>query len=593
VNCGTIGKRKNLESCPMLENRYWRNYELRKHVKVVEGKFAPTLVLKNATYLNMYVNQWLTANIWVYNERIIYVGDKLPDQSTEIIDCKGKFVVPGYMEPHAHPFQLYNPEVLAIHAAKFGTTTLVNDNLSWLFLLDKKKAFSIMSDFNKLPISMFWWSRFDPQTALLNEESLFNTEDMLDWLAHPSVIQGGELTGWPSLLNGDDRLLYWMQQAKRKGKPIEGHLPGASEITLTKLKLLGVSADHESISGEDVLKRLRLGYQVGLRYSSIRPDLPKVLEELIEAGLTNFDQLTMTTDGGTPGFYENGLMNVCIDIAIQKGIPIEEAYRMASFNVAKHFHLDEHLGCIAPGRIANINILQRKDNPHPESVLAKGKWIVRDGNVHELPSYISWEKYHVKPLQVDWDLGINDLQFSTPIGLDMVNDVIIKPYAIQTDITVEKLPEERDDAFLLLLDKNGKWRVNTTIRGFTKNLGALASSFSQTGDFIFVGKNKQDILLAWKRLKELGGGIVLVHEGEIISELPLRLAGKMFAGNMDELIVKEQELRGKLQEFGYQFNDPVYSILFLSSTHLPYIRITQEGIMDIKKREVLFPATMR
>ncbi|WP_047983120.1 adenine deaminase C-terminal domain-containing protein [Ornithinibacillus californiensis] len=577
----------------MLENGHWRNFELRKHVKVVEGEIAPSLVLKNVTYLNMYINQWLTANIWVYNERIVYVGDKLPKQKTEVIDCAGKYVVPGYMEPHAHPFQLYNPEILAKHAAKFGTTTLVNDNLSWLFLLDKKKAFSIISEFNKLPISMFWWCRLDPQTALLDEEELFNTEDILDWLSHPSVIQGGELTGWPGLLSGDDRLLYWIQEAKRKGMPVEGHLPGASENTLTKLKLLGVSADHESISGADVINRLKLGYQVGLRYSSIRPDLPELLDEILEAGLTDFNSLTMTTDGGTPGFYENGLMNVCIDIAIKKGVPVEDAYRMATFNVAKHFHLEEQLGCIAPGRIANINILQAKDNPHPESVLAKGKWIVFKGNVQELPSYINWEKYNIKPMRFDWDLKMSDLQFSIPIGLEMVNDVIIKPYAIQTDITLEKLPENREDAFLLLFDKKGEWRVNTTIRGFTKSLGGLASSFSQTGDLIFIGKNKQDMLLAWKRLKELGGGIVVVQDGEVVAELPLSLSGKMYAGTMDELIEKEKQLKEKLLDYGYQFNDPIYSILFLSSTHLPYIRITQEGIMDIKKREVLFPATMR
>lgn len=577
----------------MLENGHWRNFELRKHVKVVEGKIAPTLVLKNATYLNMYLNQWLTANIWIYNERIIYVGDKLPEQAKEVVDCKGKYVVPGYMEPHAHPFQLYNPEVLAKHAAKFGTTTLVNDNLSWLFLLEKKKAFSILREFDKLPVSMYWWSRFDPQTAMLEEDQLFNTEDMLDWLNHPSVLQGGELTGWPSLLNGDDRLLYWIQEMKRKGKRVEGHLPGASENTLTKMKLLGISADHESISGEDVINRLKLGYQVGLRYSSIRPDLPQLLEEIINAGLTSFEQLTMTTDGATPGFYENGLMNVCIEIAIQQGVPIEDAYRMASFNVAKHFHLEEQLGCIAPGRIANINILQAKDIPHPESVLAKGKWIVRENVEQELPSYINWEKYKIKPLQFEWDMDLRDLQFSIPIGLDMINDVIIKPYPIQTDITVNELPEYRDDAFLLLLDKKGQWRVNTTIRGFTKSLGGLVSSFSQTGDLIFIGKNKQDMLLAWKRLKELGGGIVLVQEGKVVAELPLLLGGRMFAGSMDDLIEKEKELKAKLLEFGYQFHDPIYSILFLSSTHLPYIRITQEGIMDIKKREVLFPATMR
>ncbi len=218
---------------------------------------------------------------------------------------------------------------------------------------------------------------------------------------------------------------------------------------------------------------------------------------------------------------------------------------------------------------------------------------MKDEVVQEFPSTINWENYNLKPLEFDWDMNMSDLQFSIPIGLDMVNDVIMKPYAIQTDISVDKLPEDRDDAFLLLLDKKGEWRVNTTIRGFTKNLGGLASSFSQTGDLVFVGKNKPDMLLAWKRLKELGGGIVLVHEGEIIVEIPLQLSGKMFAGNMEELIRIEKELKDTLQQFGYSFQDPIYSILFLSSTHLPYIRITQAGIIDIKKREVLFPATMR
>ncbi|SET39411.1 Adenine deaminase [Oceanobacillus limi] len=579
----------------MLDNGQWRNYILRKHVKVVDGEIAPTRLLKNTTYLNVFTKRWLSAHIWIYKDRIVYVGEKLPriDSDTEVIDCKGKFLVPGYMEPHAHPFQLYNPEELANHAAKFGTTTLINDNITWLFLLNKKKAFSILEDFNKHPVSMYWWSRYDPQTALKDEGKLFNTRDMLDWLSHPSVMQGGELTAWPNLLHGDDRLLYWIQETKRQGKPVEGHLPGASESTLTKMKLLGVSADHESLSGEDVMQRLQLGYQVALRYSSIRPDLPDLLDDLLKAELATFDNLTMTTDGGTPGFYKKGLMNVCVEIAIEKGVPIIEAYRMVTYNVAKHFHLDEQLGSIAPGRLANINILQEADNPHPESVLAKGNWIVKDGVEQEIPSVIDWEQFDIKPLSFESELTMGDLQFSIPIGLEMINDVIMKPYAIETDITPDVLPGNRQDAFLVLLDRNGNWRVNTTIKGFTNGLGALASSFSQTGDLVLIGKSKHDMLLAWKRMKELGGGIVIVHQGEILLEIPLALSGKMFYGSMDDLITKETQLKGILRTFGYPFQDPIYSILFLSSTHLPYTRITQEGIIDVKKREVLFPATMR
>lgn len=580
----------------MVENgHYWRNRELRKHVAVVDSKVAPSLVLKNSTYLNTFTRQWLKANIWISDDRIVYVGDKLPEKESkaEIIDCEDYYLVPGYIEPHAHPFQLYNPEELANHAAKFGTTTLINDNLVWHFLLGKKKAFSLLKEFNKLPVSMYWWARFDSQTALQSEESYFNSEEVLDWLSHHAVIQGGELTSWPSLLAGDDRLLYWMQEAKRRGKPVEGHLPGASEMTLTKMKLLGVSADHESITGKEAIKRLQLGYQVGLRHSSIRPDLPKLLDEMLAENVVSFENVTMTTDGATPAFYERGMMNLCLEIAIEKGVPLVEAYRMASYNVAKHYGLAEQLGSIAPGRIAHINFLQAKENPHPVRVLAKGQWVKRDDVKQDAKSRIDWKEYDIEPLELDWELNMSDLQFSVPIGLDMVNDVIMKPYPIETDVTLDVLPENCKDAFLLLIDRNGEWRVNTTLRGFTNRLGAIISSYSTTGDIVCIGKNKQDMLLAGKRLKEIGGGIVLVHQGEILFELPLTLSGMMFDGAMEELIEKEKQLKAYLEEFGYEFGDPVYSILFLSATHLPYIRITQQGIIDVKKREVLFPSIMR
>ncbi|MEW9676327.1 adenine deaminase C-terminal domain-containing protein [Lentibacillus sp. L22] len=580
----------------MLENGYyWRNREMRKHVAVIEGKVAPNLVLTNATYLNTFTKQWLQANIWILDDRIVYVGEKLPEKQTktEIIDCSDYYLVPGYIEPHAHPFQLYSPDKLANHVAKFGTTTLINDNLMWNFLLDKKKAFSLLDEFNKLPVSMYWWARFDSQTALQDEEVFFNSEDVLDWLSHPAVIQGGELTSWPNLLAGDDRLLYWIQEANRNGKPVEGHFPGASEKTLTKMKLLGVAADHEAMTGAEAINRLQLGFQVGLRHSSIRPDLPRLLEEMLAENIPSFEHVTMTTDGATPAFYENGMMNVCLEIAIQKGVAPEEAYSMVSHNVAMHYRLTDELGCIAPGRLAHINILAKKDNPHPVGVLAKGQWIRRKSDGETIAPRFDWEKYNVGPLNLDWNLQMSDLQFSIPIGLDMVNDVIIKPYAIETDVTLDTIPDRCNDSFLLLIDRNGKWRVNTALRGFTNKLGAIVSSYSTTGDIVCIGKSKQDMLTAWNRLKKIGGGIVLVHQGEILFELPLALGGIMFDGKMEDLIEKEKQLKKHLKEFGYPYDDPVYSILFLSATHLPYIRITQRGIVDVKKREVLFPAIMR
>lgn len=419
----------------------WRNRELRQHVNVIDGTVAPSTILTNATYLNVYTNQWLEANVWIYENRIVYVGENLPEETTgtNFYDCQGKFVVPGYIEPHAHPFQAANPEETVMYAAKTGTTTFVNDNLTWYLLLNKKKTFSMINAFSKLPVNMFWWNRFDSQT-ILKDDHVFNTRDVLDWAEHPLVIQGGELTDWPSLLTGGDRLLYWIQEMKKLGKPIEGHLPGASSRTLTKMKLFGISSDHESMTAEDVLKRLELGYRVSLRYSPIRPDLPEIIKGLLDKGLSQFDNMSFTMDGPTPAFMEDGIINVCIEKAIENGLPAETAYRMASYHPARHFNMEEEFGSIAPGRVANINILLDKQNPHPESVISKGKWIKKDGEAIPYPSVINWEEFDITSVEFDWELTDEDLQFSSPIGMDMVNDVIIQPYTIVSDVSADQIP---------------------------------------------------------------------------------------------------------------------------------------------------------
>ncbi|KGX90232.1 adenine deaminase [Pontibacillus halophilus JSM 076056 = DSM 19796] len=572
----------------------WRNRKLREHTAVLDGDVAPTYVLTNATYLNVFLKQWLTENIWIYEDRIVYVGEKLPkyDEGTTYMDCSESYIVPGYIEPHAHPFQLYNPHSLQQYASRTGTTSTVNDNISLLFLTERKKAFSLIEAVNETPFSLYWWCRFDSQSHLQNAEPYFNERTILSWLNHPYVVQGGELTSWPDILKDDDRALKWMQEAKVVRKQIEGHFPGASERTLTKMKLLGTDGDHEAMTGQEVYERLRLGYTVALRHSSIRPDLPKLLEELKAYNLQSYDRLLLTTDGSTPSFYRDGLMNVCIKKAIEGGVPIEDAYAMATYNVARHFTLDHLLGSIGPGRVAHLNFLSAKDHPTPHSVMAKGQWVVKDDKVVQEESSMDWDSYGLAPLNLQWDVSEEDLTFSIPMGLELMNNVLMKPYAITTEYD-EGQSMMTDEAFIMLLNRDGRWKVNTMIKGFTDTLGGLVSSYSNTGDFIFIGKKRSDMLLAFQRMKELGGGIVLAHEGEIVYELPLPIGGMMSDFSFEVLMKKESELKEQLAQHGYSYSDPVYTLLFLSSTHLPYIRITPKGIVHVKKKEVLFPAIMR
>ncbi|MFB3165161.1 adenine deaminase C-terminal domain-containing protein [Neobacillus sp. 179-J 1A1 HS] len=580
----------------MLDQRYrWKNKHLRMHVSVLDGKTSPTILLKNALYLNQTFRQWMRANIWIYEDRIVYVGENLPPklENCEIIDCTNEILVSGYIEPHAHPYQLYNPHTLAAYASQFGTTTIINDNMSLIMHLKKKEAFSLLKDLRSIPTTMYWWCRFDPQTEILNEEDVFSHSNIKSWLEHDTVLQGGELTGWPKLLDGDDMMLHWIQETKRLNKKIEGHFPGASEKTLAKMILLGADSDHEAMTGEEVYDRLMQGYMVSLRYSSIRPDLPDLLDDMKRLGIQAYDRLMFNTDGSTSTFYEQGITDQMIRIAIEKGVPVIDAYNMATVNIARYYNIDHLHGNIATGRVANINFLSSIEDPTPHSVLAKGKWVKREGQVVEAYHSINWDDYGLKPMELNWNLSIDDLQFSMPFGIKMENSVITKPYSIAIDASCDELSKDHDECFFSLLDRNGKWRINTLLKGFASNLSALASSFSNTGDIILIGKNKRDMLTAFERMKELGGGIVMVEEEEVVCEIPLKLNGNMSNLPIKELMNEEKKLLVELKDRGYSFSDPVYSLLFFSATHLPYIRITQQGMYDVMNKTVLFPSIMR
>lgn len=571
----------------------WEQHEIQKQLGIINGKEAPDLIIQHATYLHSIFKKWVTGNIWIQGDRIVYAGGRMPamTEGAEIIDATGKKIVPGYIEPHVHPFQLYNPETFADYAGRLGTTTFLSDNLTFFLLLGNERAFKLISQLNELPFSFYWWARFDSQTVLQNEREVFNLEAIAEWLKRDDVLMGGELTGWPRLMNGDPEMTASVNAAKKAGKKIEGHFPGASERTLARMKLLGADGDHEAMTADEVESRLLQGYAATLRHSSIRPDLPDLLKGIIDKELAVFDHLMMTTDGSTPSFHIDGVMDKCIQVALDGGVEPIDAYLMASYNVARYYGVDDLHGVIATGRYATLNFLEDERNPVPTDVLSKGKWLKRENASTEPFKQVDWSL--VPEFVPDFDLDEKDFDFNDAVGIEMVNDVITKPYEVSLDLSVEELSSEHDESFLMLIDRHGKWRVNTVIKGFANHVQGLASSYSNTGDIILIGKDKNEMLLAFREMKRMKGGMVLVEDGEVAASIPLPIGGGLSAERMEVLIDQEVALKQALADRGYKHGDAVYTFLFLQSTHLPYIRATQVGLYHVMKNEVIIPATER
>src|SRR5690606_24068529 len=343
-----------------------------------------------------------------------------------------------------------------------GTTAMICDNLFLFSRMETGEFLSLAEELSRLPVRLFWWARFDSQATLPDEDKLFSDERMRDLLSHPRVLQGGELTAWPSLLAGEERMVRWIEELRRQGKRVEGHAPGASHKTLARLEAAGVTGDHEPISPEEVWDRLRLGYMTTLRHSSLRPDLPTLLEGLLKEDGVPWHRLMMTTDGPTPAYLRHGFVDYLIKTALEAGCDPGEAYRMVTINPAVYYRLDEHLGGIAPGRVADINVLSGLHQPTPVPVIA-GRRILPEAGKRRLPlPRMGWSRYGELVTTFSWRADADHFALALPSGesypvIQLLNPVItrVTEEALPVRGGRVQLPPEDDRLLAHLVDRDG------------------------------------------------------------------------------------------------------------------------------------------
>lgn len=557
-----------------------------------------TVWIKSSKILNVYTGEVLDGNIAIFHDRIAYVGSKEPqiDDQTVFIDASQFTLVPGYIEPHAHPFQLYNPASLAEYALSRGTTTLVHDNLNFFLQLQQDQMENLFESMSIMPVKNFWWARLDPQNTDPNLKALFTPDRLKQTLQHPSVIQAGELTAWKDMLDGDEDIQELMYAARMEGKPIEAHNPGASVETLNAVTSAGTTCCHESITAEEVIRRLRLGLYATLRHSSIRPDLPHLIKGLLEEKNTSWSRMMMTTDGSTPFFFENGFTDYLIQLAIQNGLPPVEAYRMVTLNPAVYYGLDQELGGISPGRLADILFLEDLEHPTPVRVMAEGIMVSQKGElIASLPN-IKWDQLGIGKISAPaWEakpewFKVTATHDKYPVA-EMMNAAILLQRKESLPIRNGEIVISLQDDYLYaaLLDRHGKWITTGIVKGFGQ-IDALASTYTISQDIIVLGKDFNQMAQAVNRVMECRGGICLLDNSEILFELPLPLLGGMSIEKMDVLISQTGKLVKLLKERGHLHEDPIYSLLFFSATHLPTIRFTRQGLLSVKTGEILVPS---
>lgn len=551
--------------------------------------------------LNVYSGELLKMNVLIKKKKIWYVGARsdIVENDTMVLDVENKVLVPGYIEPHSHPWMIYNPTSLGEKACCLGTTTFVCDNLMFYVLMGIDLFETFMNSLSQMPIRFLWSCRAMPQTPMEREDEIYSVDNLERLLENQAVQSLGEITRWPELLKRNPKIMGLINRTKKLKKRIDGHTAGAKYEDLNVISRAGVESCHESINGEEVLDRMRLGLYVMLRESSLRHDLTALLETVVKSRVLT-DRMMLTTDGSVPEFYQRfGVTNNLVRIAIREGIDPISAYKMVTINPAVYFGLDHQIGGIAPGRYADILILKDLLLPTPEMVISKGQIVAENGILREPFPEVNWETFFPKssfsrqPWQAKshfFKIPCHHRNINFPT-IKLTSSVITRKEWVEFEIKDGFLNLDKKDGFcfLALLSRDGGWVTNGILQGFGDAIEGLASSFNTAVEILVIGRDPEAMSAAVNRVLEMKGGIVAYEKGKIHYDFPLPLGGIMSDAPMQKLAEKDKELQEFLSTRGYPFQDPLFTLLFLPNDFLPDVRINYNGVVDIRNNTILWP----
>jgi len=565
---------------------------------VSAGRREADCYLKGGSLVNVLSGEIYPANIAIWRDKIAYVGEseKMVGTNTTIIDARGFYLCPALIEPHSHPWEIYNPVSLAEAALCRGITTIVCDNLFFFVYLGAKGFLKVIDSLDNLPVRIYWMARAIHQSPDTNEDNIFSIANLHELFSDPRIIKIGEINRWPLIVEGDYSLLEKIYLASAYQKGFEGHTAGCSYDHLNIIAAAGAESCHESITDENVAQRLRLGFWTILRHSSLRPDLPELLRAITEMRLPT-NRMLFTTDGSRPSFIaREGLIDGMLRIAVAAGINPVTALQMATINPAIYLGMEKNLGSITPGRQADILLLPDLEKFAPYMVLSKGKIVAVDGKLSVALTAPDWEEMGFRTELPRLDLLINPTLYGVPSCHEKIFPVV---HAVSAAITKRQdrllkpcdglLEREDDLLYCTLIDRHGKWLTN----GFVSGLGqleAIASTYNSSYNLLVLGMDRSSMALAASEVAEMNGGIVLIENGQVSFRMPLKIGGMASDRSFSTIASEMIYLENKVREYGYHYNDFFFSMLFLVCDFLPGLRITASGIIDVKKRQIIIPA---
>ncbi|KAK2962375.1 putative Adenine deaminase 2 [Blattamonas nauphoetae] len=562
---------------------------IESRVDVALGKEVADLILKNCQIVNVFTGKLVRADISIKSGRIAGIGKY--DLGTEIIDLNGGYVSPGLINTHLHTeSSMLAPEIYCQEEAAQGTTTIIcdphemvnvggKDALKWF--LSKSDSFAI-NCFVQLPSCV-------PATNFETNGCPFTSEEMKEFLSHPNVLGLGEMMNYPGVLFKDSEVMAKLKLLD--GRIIDGHAPGLSGPQLQGYLTAGIMTDHESTTFAEAKEKVENGQAVLIRQGSSCHNAYDIIKGILEENLDTDTFTFCTDDCQLADLRKHGTIRNHLKIAVSAGMDPVRAVKMATLNAARLFRL-RSVGGIAPGYKADLVVFKDLKDFEIDSVFVAGKKFQRQSLPLE-PSRIPPNSVHLPPLtaadlEVEKDGWKSDRIYPV-VGL--IGGQILTEHKTVKGSEVETRIKAGELLRIAVIERHhASGQIGRGLMsGYGLKEGAIGTTVAHDShNLILAGTNTEDMLVAAKELEKIGGGYVLVKDGVVIGRMALPVYGLMTAKAPDEFLTELQSLLDLTISAGISTShDAFLTLSFIALPVIPSIRLTDKGMFDVDKFELI------
>ncbi|MCZ2127030.1 MAG: adenine deaminase [Anaerolineales bacterium] len=580
-------------------------------IDVAMGRAPADLVIKGGKWVSVQSGEIIpNTDVAIVQGRIAFVGADASHaigESTQIIEARGRYLTPGLLDAHMHVESGMVTVTEFVRAvAVRGTTGMFIDPHEIANVFGLRGVKLMADEAQKQPIHVWVQmpSCVPSAPGLETPGASIGPAEVAEAMTWKGIIGLGEMMNFPGVFMGDKKMLDEMSATRAAGKVIGGHYASPDlGLPFHGYVAGGAEDDHEGTRLEDAVARVRQGMKAMLRYGSAWFDVAAQVKAITEKKLDSRRFLLCTDDSHAATLTEEGHMDRVFRHAVSEGLDPLTALQMMTINTAEHFGLTKEMGMIAPGRWADIVLVEDLMNFKADLVVAKGQVIAEGGEWRvELPT-VNYPKWATNSVRLKRKLKAQDFRLQTRAadGSEVEANVIgvIENQAPTRHLKMKvkaqngevKADIKRDLAKIAVVERHkatGEVTVGL-ISGFefTRPCAVASTVAHDSHHMIVVGTDDENMALAANELAACGGGQVVVLNGEVIGKVEFPIGGLMSNERAEVVAKKAATVLDGFKQCGSELNNPNMQLSLTALVVIPELRISDKGLVDVTKFEFI------